>query len=481
MLPPQLILTIADSHHFAMFSSKSNTHPQHRKSKPSGKRCSGPKLAASSPKFRPAASSYPAPTRPACQICGKFSHQALDCFHRMDHAFQGRHPPAQLSAMVADSNSAPANEPWYADSAANQHITANLKNLSLQQPYLCFEDVAVGVLWFFTLLNPHFISLKYYNVPKLMLTCSQSINQFCLDNNCFFILTGSQYFVKDNRTGLTLLEGRSEDGLYPIQLKSFYVNNKHALTTLLGVKTSAAVWHSRLGHASQPIVSQVLQQFSLPVSGVKQLNGICEPCQLDKSKQLPFQSSPRVSMCPLDLIHSDVWSCSTKSLGGCYYVLFIDDFSIFTWLYPIHHKSDVFSVFVQFKSLVENQFSTSIKQFQCDGGGEYMSTQFKNFLIHHGILHRISCPHTPQQNGVAERKHRHIMEMCLSLLAQSHLSSLFWVDVFATSVFIINRLPSSTIDNVSPYFKHFNKEPDYSLFCSFGCSCFPLLRPYSTH
>lgn len=234
-----------------------------------------------------------------------------------------------------------------------------------------------------------------------VLHCSQAyaylllINQFCLDNNCFFILIGSQYFVKDNRTGLTLLEGRSEGGLYPIQLKSFSVNKQHALTAFLGVKTSATVWHSRLGHASQSIVSQVLQQFSLPVSGVKQLNGICKPCQLGKSKQLPFQSSPRVSMCPLDLIHSDVWSCSTKSLGGCcYYVLFIDDFSRFTWLYPIHQKSDVFSVFVQFKSLVENQFSTYIKQFQCDGGGEYMPTQFKNFLIHHGILHRISCPHT---------------------------------------------------------------------------------------
>jgi hypothetical protein len=150
-------------------------------------------------------------------------------------------------------------------------------------------------------------------------------------------------------------------------------------------------------------------------------------------------------------------------------------------LYPIHNKSDVFQVFVQFKSIVENQFSSSIKQFQCDGGGEYMSKQFKKFLVTHGILHRVSCPHTPQQNGVAERKHRHIMEMGLSLLAQSHLSSIFWVDAFVTSVFIINRLPSSVLGDVSPFFKLFKKGPDYSLFRSFGCSCFPLLRPYSTH
>jgi hypothetical protein len=195
------------------------------------------------------------------------------------------------------------------------------------------------------------------------------------------------------------------------------------------------------------------------------LNGVWEPYQLDKSKQLPFQSSPRVSLCPLDLIHSDVWSCSTKSLGGSlYYVLFIDDFSKFTWLYPIHNKSDVFTVFVQFKSRGKSilLFHQTISIY--NGDGEFMSNQFKNFLLTHGILHRVSCPHTPQQNGVAEHKHRHVMEMGLSFLAQSHFSSLFWVDAFVTSVFIINRLPSSVLSDVSSYFILFNKGPDYSLF-----------------
>jgi len=73
------------------------------------------------------------------------------------------------------------------------------------------------------------------------------------------------------------------------------------------------------------------------------------------------------------------------------------------------------------------------------------------------------------------------MEMGLSLLAQSHLSSLFWVDAFVTSVFIINRLPSSVLGDVSPFFQLYNKGSDYSLLHSFWCSCFPLLHPYSTH
>jgi len=81
-------------------------------------------------------------SRPPCQICGKTSHQALDCFHRMDYAFQGRRPPSQLQAMVA--HSAYADQEWYADSAANAHITHDLDNLTLQQPLQTSDVVVVG-------------------------------------------------------------------------------------------------------------------------------------------------------------------------------------------------------------------------------------------------------------------------------------------------------------------------------------------------
>lgn len=76
-------------------------------------------------------------------------------------------------------------------------------------------------------------------------------------------------------------------------------------------------------------------------------------------------------------------------------------------------------MFVNFKLLVEEQFNLTIKQFQSDNGGEYCSTIFKHFLATNGIFHRFSCPHTSQQNSLAERKHCHIMEMGLTLLAQS--------------------------------------------------------------
>jgi hypothetical protein len=69
--------------------------------------------------------------RTLCQICNKPNHQALDCYHRMDFSYQGRHPPSQLVAMAAHTHNVNDNEPWFADSGANNHITTALDNLAL--------------------------------------------------------------------------------------------------------------------------------------------------------------------------------------------------------------------------------------------------------------------------------------------------------------------------------------------------------------
>jgi hypothetical protein len=137
--------------------------------------------------------------------------------------------------------------------------------------------------------------------------------------------------------------------------------------------------------------------------------------------------------------------------------------------------------FIKFKSLIENLLSCKIKQLQTDGGGEYTSHPFKQFFTTHGIHHRITCPHTSQQNGIAERKHRYVIETGLALLAQSHLPSKYWVEACLTAVYLINRMPSQTLQNVSPYTKLFKAEPSYSGLRVFGCACYPLLHPYNKH
>ena len=309
-----------------------------------------------------------------------------------------------------------------------------------------------------------------------------SIQQFCKDNNCFFKLTDTYFLVKDNLIREILLQGPSEDGLYPVHLKNFSKNKLQRLTAFIGVQTSPSIWHKRLGHPHSKVLKKIINSNHLPVTHSKADSTVFIDCQLAKSRQLPFLKSQTVTHSPLELVHSDIWTSPVFSISGCkYYAIFVDDYSRYSWLFPLKQKSYMLDCFIKFKCLIENLLTCKIKKLQTDGGGEYTSYHFKQFLSTHGILHRITCPHTPQQNGIAERKHRHVIETGLALLAQSYLPPKYWVEACLMAVFLINRMPSLILQNSTPFTKLFKAEPDYSTLKVFGCACYPLLRPYTKH
>jgi histone deacetylase 1/2 len=135
-------------------------------------------------------------------------------------------------------------------------------------------------------------------------------------------------------------------------------------------------------------------------------------------------------------------------------------------------------VFIQFQTHVERLIKHKIIHVQSDWGGEYRN--FNTFFDKLGISHRVSCPHTHQQNGAAERKHRHIIETGLTLLAHASLSFRFWSDAFATACFLIKRLPTRVLNMKTPLEILFHEVPDYTFLKVFGCICSPHLRPYNT-
>ena len=154
----------------------------------------------------------------------------------------------------------------------------------------------------------------------------------------------------------------------------------------------------------------------------------CTHCLFGKMHNLPFPNSQFIASAPFELVHSDLWGpAPINSMNGFrYYILFVDHYSRFTWLYLLKSKTEAFSKFVYFHALIKTQFSATIKCFRLDGGGEFTSNEFKSYLSHHGISCHLSCPYTTQQNGVVERKHRHVVETTVTMLSQASMPSSYW-------------------------------------------------------
>lgn len=270
------------------------------------------------------------------------------------------------------------------------------------------------------------------------------MHQFASDNHCFFVFFPSCFYIKDLKTQKTLFKGKCIDGLYPLNFNGSPSSSSSPFA-LVGIRTSLSTWHARLGHPSNFILNHMQTNNNLKLAGSKEFQ-FCNSCQLGKNKKLPFSNSESVTDHPLELIYSDLWSSPVQSEKGMkYYVLFVDDYSRYSWLFPMKYKHEVFQIFKEFKALVENKFSTTIKSFQSDGGGEYIKWAFQNYLLTNGIHFHSSCPSHPEQNGTAERKHRQIVDTGLTLLAHASMPLKFWVDAFNASLYLINRLPLAVL------------------------------------
>lgn len=138
-------------------------------------------------------------------------------------------------------------------------------------------------------------------------------------------------------------------------------------------------------------------------------------------------------------------------------------------------KSEIFNVFKEFKALIENQTGRKIKCLQSDNGKKYINREFNDFLKREGIRHRLTVTHTPEQNGVAERRNRILVKMARYLLIQSNLSPSFWKEAINTANYIRNRYPTSNLGGKAPHEK-WTGDTNVGYFQDFDCSVYFLDR-----
>jgi hypothetical protein len=248
---------------------------------------------------------------------------------------------------------------WYTDIGATDHVTGELEKLTVRDKYKGNDQVhtASGVGIDISHIGHSIVKTPHRNIMlRNVLYVPEAnknlvfVHKLASDNSAFLEYHPNYFVIKGHATRKPLLKGRCHKGLYPLQVES--------LKLAFGAfKPSLARWHSHLGHPSIPIIERIVSHFNLPCSSESNKESVCDACQRAKSHQLPYSKSNSSSSHPLELIYSDVWGHAPKSVGNKqYYIRFIDDYSKFTWIYPLKFKSDVFSKFVEFQKLVERHY-----------------------------------------------------------------------------------------------------------------------------
>lgn len=212
------------------------------------------------------------------------------------------------------------------------YLTNGRKNLVLQN-ILCVPDITKNLVSVFKLAQDNHIYLEFHGY-------------YCL--------------IKDRATRETLLIGTLKDGLYHLESASvmtaevehsssfkqqhMHKNKGTSSFILLGVTNLTninvvvfkVVWHKRLGHPSSKILNSIVKNCKLPVNDGDEID-LCDACQLGKAHNFLFTNSQSQATESFDIIYSDLWGpapiCSTD--GFRYYILFVDDFSRYTWIYPL--------------------------------------------------------------------------------------------------------------------------------------------------
>ena len=235
----------------------------------------------------------------------------------------------------------------------------------------------------------------------------------------------------------------------------------------------AQLWHRRYGHLSHKGLQTLVHNNM--VHGLPQLqasNATCTDCISGKHHRdaIPKEATWRAAQ-PLELVHADICGpiSPTSNSGKRYVLCFIDDFTRKAWAYLLTEKREAFMCFKQFQKLVEKEKGLAVKCLRTDRGGEFTSHEFNEYCSNIGMRRQLTAAYTPQQNGVAERKNRTVMNMVRCMLSNKRVPKVFWAEAVNWTFHVLNRCPTAAIEGITPQEAWSGMKPSVEHFRIFGC------------
>ncbi|KAG7593249.1 Retrotransposon Copia-like N-terminal [Arabidopsis thaliana x Arabidopsis arenosa] len=374
--------------------------------------------------------------------------------------------------ILTASNHTLSSQTWVIDSGATHHVVHDRSLfLELDTSVMSCVNLPTGPTVKISgigsiKINNH-ISLKnVLFIPEFRLNLI-SVSSLTTDLGLRVVFDPYTCEIQDLTKGLTSGKGRRVANLYLLDVEDSGVS--------VNAVVDVSMWHKRLGHPSFSRLD-VLSESLGTTRHKNKSSAFCHVCHLAKQRKLSFSSQNNICNNNFELLHIDVWGPFAEDTvdGYRYFLTIVDDHSRATWVYLLRRKADVLTFFPDFIRLVENQYNTKVKSVRSDNAPEL---KFSQLYQEKGIRSYHSCPETPEQNSVVERKHQHILNVARALMFQSQVPLSFWGDCILTAVFLINRTPSQLLSNKTPYEILTGTTPQYSDLKTFGCLCYASTSP----
>lgn len=420
----------------------------------------------------------------SCHACGKIGHFARECrskFFRKENSPEASKMSEEAEPEIAMKIEPQHGEQWCLDSGASSHMCSKKEK---------FYEMGIAKSKTLNLASQNSTTIEGSGTVKLNVkgekTAKLEETLFVPDLRSNLLSVGKiadhGFEIIFRKNEAIVLNPETKESVMTAQRRKdlYFVTEsvESAEESRIAQTSPLQEWHERFGHLNEKDLKNLIRHQKVEGINIKAEEElpVCETCIKGKQTQKSYAKSETKSEEILDLIHTDVCGpMRVESLAGSrYFVTFIDDKSKWCEIYFMKKKSEVPEKFKEYKAMVERNTGKKIKIVRSDNGLEYVSHYLNDFLKQEGIKHELTVEYTPQQNGVAERKNRTLVEMARCMMLQSGISGGFWAEAILTANHIRNRCPSRSLNGEIPYTIWTKRTPVVSYFQTFGTIAFAL-------
>ncbi|GJY93684.1 putative ribonuclease H-like domain-containing protein [Tanacetum coccineum] len=294
--------------------------------------------------------------------------------------------------------------------------------------------------------------LGHFNLFSISQICDKQHKVLFTETEC--LVVSPDFKMPDENQ--ILLKVPRQHNMYSFDMKTPALTKDYACLIAKATSDESKLWHRRLGHINFKNLNKLVKGNlvrGLP-SKVFRNDHTCVACQKGKQHKASCKAKlERTITEPLHTLHMDLFGpTSVKSINHASYCLVItDDCTRFSWVFFLATKDETSGILQNFIRQIENQLNHRVKIIRSDNGTEFKNRDMLEFCGNKGIKQEYSNARTPQQNGVAERMNRTLIEAARTMLADSLLPTTFWAEAVSTACYIFNRVRVTKPQNKTPY------------------------------